>query len=483
LRRSSEAASAVLVGRPAPDFTLACTGGTPHSRRARRLEDYRGRWLILFFYPRDFSLICPTELSAMSARHEELAGLGADVLAVSTDSLESHERWIATPRAEGGLGTVTFPLASDSRGAVARAYGACQESPCIALRGLFIIDPNAIVQYQVVHGVNVGRRTEEILRVVTALQGGGLCAENWVPGLDTIETGQLREGTMVSHYRIERKLGDGGFATVYLAHDTVLDRRVALKILKRRERWTSSVLGEARAAAALSHPNVCTVFGVDDSEGVMAIVMEYLVGQPLSQLVAEGRASELRALPLARQIAAGLSAAHAGDVVHGDLKPANIFVTDDGVAKILDFGVARRLRAVSSSDGTGSLDCDACATVVGTPAYMSPEQAEGARASKPGDIFAFGLTLYELLTGRQAFDGSNLLQVLAQARTADAETLARAVPRRFAPLLRSTLWRDPSKRPTASEVLGRLESLDDAGVRVTSSTQALAPASGRQIGL
>jgi len=459
-------ASNVLVGRPAPDFTLACTGGTRHSRRVLSLESYRGRWLILFFYPRDFSLICPTELSAMSARHGDLAGLGPEVLAVSTDSIESHERWIATPRAEGGLGAVSFPLASDSQGAVARAYGACLDSPRIALRGLFIIDPNAIVQYQVVHGLNVGRRTDEILRVVTALQGGGLCAENWVPGLDTIETQQLLPGTMVSHYRIERKLGDGGFATVYLAHDTVLDRKVALKILKRRKGWASSVLAEARAAAALSHPNVCTVFGVDDSEGIVAIVMEYLVGQPLSRLVAEASASAPRALQLARQIAAGLSAAHAGDVVHGDLKPANIFVTDEGVAKILDFGVARRLRVASSSDGTVSLECDACATVVGTPAYMSPERAEGAPASKPGDIFALGLTLYELLTGRQAFDGSNLLQVLAQARTPDVETLARAVPERFAHLLRSMLCRDPNERSTASELADRLESLEVVGACV-----------------
>ena len=425
-----------------------------------RLEDYRGRWLILFFYPRDFSLICPTELSAMSARYGELAGLGADVLAVSTDSLESHERWIATPRAEGGLGAVSFPLASDPQGAVARAYEVCLESPRIALRGLFIIDPNSIVQYQVVHSLNVGRRTDEILRVITALQGGGLCAENWIPGRGTIETGQLLSGTMMSHYRIERKLGDGGFAMVYLAHDTVLDRKVALKILKRREPWTSSVLAEARAAAALSHPNVCTVFGVDDSEGIVAIVMEYLIGQPLSRIIAEAPAAAPRALALVRQIAAGLSAAHAAGVVHGDLKPANVFVTDEGVAKILDFGVARRLRVASCGDGTVSGDCDACATVVGTPAYMSPEQAEGAPASPPGDIFALGLTLFELLTGRQAFEGSNLLQVLAQVRTADVEAFAREAPEQFKSLLRSTLGRDPIKRPTANEVLERLESLE-----------------------
>jgi len=455
-------ASTVVVGKSAPDFLLPCTSGTRHSRRVLRLADYGGRWLILFFYPRDFSLICPTELSAMSARLGELAALGADVLAVSTDSLESHERWIATPRAQGGLGPVSFPLASDLQGAVTRAYAVCLAPPCIALRGLFIIDPNSIVQYQVVHNLNVGRRTDEILRVITALQAGGLCAENWLPGGDTIETGQLLAGTMVSHYRIERKLGDGGSATVYQAYDTVLERKVALKILKGLA-WSSSVLAEARAAAALSHPNVCTVFAVDDSEATVAIVMEYLVGQPLSRLVAEAPAPAPHAPALGRQIAAGLSAAHAAGVVHGDLKPANIFVTDEGVVKILDFGVARRLRVASSREGTVSLDSDAWGIVVGTPAYMSPEQAEGAPASAPGDIFAFGLTLYELLTGRQAFEGSNLLQVLAQVRMADVETLARAVPERYASLLRLMLCRDPNERPTADEVLERLESLEEVG--------------------
>ncbi|MBI1875160.1 MAG: redoxin domain-containing protein [Acidobacteria bacterium] len=452
-----------LVGRPAPDFTLPCTSGSRHSRRVLRLEDYRGRWLMLFFYPRDFSLICPTELSAMSARHGELAGLGAEVLAISTDPIEIHERWIATPRAQGGLGPVSFPVASDVQGAVTRAYGVCLEPPCIALRGLFIIDPNSIVQYQVVHNLSVGRRTDEILRVVTALQAGGLCAENWLPGRDTIDTGQLLIGTMVSHYRIEQKLGEGGFATVYLAHDTVLDRKVALKIVKQRDAWTPSLLTEARAAAALAHSNVCTVFAVDDSEGIVAIVMEYLLGQPLSRLIAGGPMPAIDALTLARQIASGLAAAHAARVVHGDLKPANIFVTDEGVAKILDFGLARRLPAVSSGDGTTSLDPNAWVNVGGTPAYMSPERAEGAPASLAGDIFAFGLTLYELLTGRQAFEGSNLLQVLAQVRTTDVETLARAVPERYASLLRSMLCRDPSERLTASELLERLASLEGVG--------------------
>src|SRR5262245_24198028 len=125
------------VGKRAPQFELPCTSG-PGSARQVKLADYRDRWLILVFYPRDFSLICPTELTALSARAEELHRSGCDVLGISTDTIASHERWMATPRARGGLGEIQFPLATDRDGAVARAYGVYLEPQHVALRGLFI---------------------------------------------------------------------------------------------------------------------------------------------------------------------------------------------------------------------------------------------------------------------------------------------------------------------------------------------------------
>jgi eukaryotic-like serine/threonine-protein kinase len=445
-----------FVGRPAPEFELACTSASRHSRRVVRLSDYRDRWLILMFYPRDFSLVCPTELSAFSARHAEFAGLGAELLALSTDSIETHERWIAAPRAEGGLGPVSFPLASDPDGQTARAYGACLESRSIALRAIFIIDPNSIVQYQVIHNLNVGRRTDEILRVLTALQTGGLCAESWVPGHRTIDSDRLAPGHVVSHYRIEATLGEGGFGTVYVAHDTVLDRKVALKIGKNQRGVTSSVQHEARAAAALNHPNVCTIFGIDDSEGLVVIVMEYLTGQPLSKVIATRLLTPSEAVGLARQIAVGMTAAHAAGIVHGDLKPANIFVTDDGIVKILDFGVATRLRVAASHDGTASLCAADCPSILGTPAYMSPERADGGPVSPGSDVFAFGLILYELLTGRRAVDGATILHVLRQIRLIDAAVLAMSVVEPFRTLLPQMIAHDPGSRLTMREVSERL---------------------------
>ena len=138
--------TAPLIGRPAPDFQVDTTCGPGQAPRMRRLEDYRGRWLVLLFYPRDFSMICPTELSALSRRRSELEALGAEVLAVSTDTIETHCRWLGMSADAGGVGPLTFPLGSDPRGAMSRAYQVCMEPLGLALRGLFVIDPNSIIR-------------------------------------------------------------------------------------------------------------------------------------------------------------------------------------------------------------------------------------------------------------------------------------------------------------------------------------------------
>jgi len=331
---------AATVGKRAPLFELPCTDGPGRSRRVA-LADYSDRWLILVFYPRDFSLVCPTELSALSDRMDELRGHECSVLGISTDSIESHERWMATPRARGGLGPIHFPLASDAEGSVSRAYGIYLEPQRVALRGLFIIDPNGVLQYQTVHNLSVGRRSEEVVRVLTALQSGGMCPEDWCAECATLDpTGALVPGNMLAHYRITAEVGQGTFAAVYQAHDTVLDRPVALKVFKaNRSSSLTAILSEARAAAALNHPNVCTIFAVDDSEGVPMIVMEYVDGQSLDVVLQSGPLSAAQVLDLARQIALGMDAAHGCGIVHGDLKPANLLMTHRGTVKITDFGL------------------------------------------------------------------------------------------------------------------------------------------------
>src|SRR5207237_10686106 len=164
---------------------------------------------------------------------EEFRQRGCQILGVSTDTIATHERWIATPRHFGGLGGLDYPLASDTDGAVSRAYGVYLEQQRVALRGLFIIDPNGVLPHQAVHNLSVGRRTDEILRILAALESGGMCAEDYCADCQTLDpTEALVPGNMLSHYRIEAEVGRGSFGTVYRARDTVLDRVVAGKVFK-----------------------------------------------------------------------------------------------------------------------------------------------------------------------------------------------------------------------------------------------------------
>ncbi|WP_346353027.1 peroxiredoxin [Azotosporobacter soli] len=174
------------VGEKAPDFTMTTTENIDTLDHVVQLGDYQGKWLILFFYPLDFTFVCPTEIRGFNSRIEELRALGAEVLGVSTDSVYSHRAWIKTSQEEGGLGELHYPLASDITKQVAQDYGVLIEEKGISLRGLFIIDPEGVVRYQVVSDLNVGRSVGEIIRVLQALQTGGLCPIDWQAGEKTI---------------------------------------------------------------------------------------------------------------------------------------------------------------------------------------------------------------------------------------------------------------------------------------------------------
>jgi len=147
-----------------------------------RLSDYKGKFLIVFFYPLDFTFVCPTEIKAFNDRYDEFKKAGAEIIAISTDSVYSHRAWINTPEDKNGLGSLKFPLASDITKDVSRDFGVLIEEKGIALRGLFIIDPEGNLQYQVVHALNIGRSVDETLRVLEAIKTGGLCGADWKPG-------------------------------------------------------------------------------------------------------------------------------------------------------------------------------------------------------------------------------------------------------------------------------------------------------------
>ncbi|NWJ94825.1 MAG: peroxiredoxin [Chloroflexi bacterium] len=170
-----------LVGQPAPDFKLPSTKNLATLAEDVSLSDYRGKWLVLFFYPMDFTFVCPTEVTAFRDRLEEFQAIEAEVVGVSTDSKFTHKAWIETARNNNGLGGLNYPLAADQTLKVSRDYGVLIEAEGVALRGLFIIDPEGIVQYEVVHNKSVGRSVDETLRIIQALQTGELCAANWQP--------------------------------------------------------------------------------------------------------------------------------------------------------------------------------------------------------------------------------------------------------------------------------------------------------------
>ncbi len=175
------------VGQPAPDFNMPSTKNIETLDENVKLSDYKGKWLILLFYPLDFTFVCPTELIHFSDRLDELNGIGAEVLGISTDSVHSHRAWLKTPVDKNGIEGVKYPIASDVGGKLARAYNILVEEANIALRGLFIINPEGVLQYSVIHDLNIGRSVDETLRVLQGLQTGGLCAADWTPGQENLK--------------------------------------------------------------------------------------------------------------------------------------------------------------------------------------------------------------------------------------------------------------------------------------------------------
>ena len=174
------------VGQPAPDFNMASTKDMKTLAENVKLSDYKGKWLILMFYPLDFTFVCPTELTAFSDRIDELNGVGAEIIGISTDSVHSHRAWLLTPIEKNGVEGLKYPLAADITGDVSRKYGVFIEGEGIALRGLFVIDPEGILRYQVVHDLNIGRSVDETLRVLQGLQTGGLCSADWTSGQENL---------------------------------------------------------------------------------------------------------------------------------------------------------------------------------------------------------------------------------------------------------------------------------------------------------
>ena len=267
----------------------------------------------------------------------------------------------------------------------------------------------------------------------------------------------LPDGGRIGPYAVIAPLGEGGMGRVYRARDARLGRDVAIKVLPEHFAGDPDRLArferEAQLLAALSHPNIAAIHGVEDVPGSKALVLELVEGSTLADRIAVGPLAMDEALPMARQIADALEAAHEQGIVHRDLKPANIKVRPDGVVKVLDFGLAKALDPATSQPSSNlptltSPAMTAMGMILGTAAYMSPEQARGKPVDRRTDIWAFGCVLYEMLTGRRAFDGEDVSLTLSQVlqREPDWAAIPSAVDRRVVYLLRRCLEKDQRRR-------------------------------------
>ena len=266
------------------------------------------------------------------------------------------------------------------------------------------------------------------------------------------------EGQCIGPYQVSALIGTGGMGEVYRAHDAKLGRDVAIKVLPPmftadRER-VARFDSEARMLAALNHPHIGAIYGLEEAGGMPALVLELVDGETLADRLRRGPVPTGDTLAIARQIADALDAAHRKRITHRDLKPANIKVTPDGLVKVLDFGLAKALASdVTATQGisqspTAAIDATRVGVILGTAAYMSPEQARGLPVDTRADIWAFGCVLYEMLTGRPPFTGQTVAETLAAIleREPDWKALPSSTPARIRELLRHCLQRDLALR-------------------------------------
>ncbi|HEV2690423.1 MAG TPA: protein kinase, partial [Bryobacteraceae bacterium] len=297
-------------------------------------------------------------------------------------------------------------------------------------------------------------------------------------------------GRTISHYEILEKLGQGGMGVVYCARDMRLDRLVALKVLPAEQVEDEHRLGrfirEAQAASALNHPNIVTIYEIANADGVEYIAMEYVRGATLRELIPPGGLGLTDALNYVNQIAAGLAAAHAAGIVHRDIKPANIMVTKSGLVKILDFGLAQieeqRLDESAPTGTMAPLHLTRPGAIIGTAAYMSPEQAQGQGTDQRSDIFCFGIVVYQMLTGALPFQSNSevgLMYQIVHTPTPSAAQVRRDLPPALDRLLTTALEKDPQHRYQSMDDL--LADLRETSREMNAGTIVMEPSVARRL--
>ena len=256
----------------------------------------------------------------------------------------------------------------------------------------------------------------------------------------------LRKDSRFGPYQIIAPLGAGGMGEVYRARDTRLNRDVAIKILRSDSQATPGLRArfetEAKAVAALNHPNIVSIFDIGEEKGILYSVNELIDGESLRTILRKGAMPASRVIQIAVQIADGLAAAHAARITHRDLKPENIMLTADGRVKILDFGLARLAQA-ALEDGETAADQTEPGAVMGTPSYMSPEQARGEAVDYRSDQFSFALVAYEMAAGKKAFEKASAVETMAAIVREDAAPIKAKLPGPLRWVIDRCLAKDP----------------------------------------
>ncbi|MDA1095507.1 MAG: serine/threonine-protein kinase [Acidobacteria bacterium] len=294
----------------------------------------------------------------------------------------------------------------------------------------------------------------------------------------------LQPGARIGHYDVSALIGVGGMGEVYQATDTNLKRQVAIKVLPAALASDAERLArfqrEAEVLAALNHPHIAAIYGLERTDGQTALVMELVEGPTLAERIALGAIPVEEALPIARQIAEALEAAHEQGIIHRDLKPANIKVRSDGTVKVLDFGLAKAMEPAAGSSPsmsmspTLSLQATQAGMILGTAAYMSPEQARGKVVDRRADVWAFGAVLFEMLAGTRAFEGEDIADTLGNVMKVepDWQRLPPSIPPRVAQVVRTCLQKDTRQRMDSAQ--GVRLALDGAFETAASAVDASA---------
>ena len=281
-----------------------------------------------------------------------------------------------------------------------------------------------------------------------------------------IEIKKLEAGKRFGYYEIINQIGVGGMGEVYLARDKKLDRKVAIKILNEEfnqdESHLQRFVSEAKAASALNHPNILTIYEFGEAEDARFIVSEYIEGKTLREIIRESRLTLPQILDISIQITGALSAAHKAHLVHRDIKPENIMIRPDGYVKVLDFGLAKLVEQKNKSilsleEPTVRQNLTAKGVILGTVNYMSPEQAKGERVDERTDIFSLGVLIYEMLAGKPPFEGGNAIETIGSILNKEPVPLSRQtpeVPHEIERIINKALRKDREQRyQTAKDLL------------------------------